>query len=57
MFGIQRYEKNQFISRTKGSLNFNWLSDATFYDYINTIYQFSKPFGDKKCLFLRNMFV
>ena len=26
-----------------------------FYDRINTIYQFSKSFLDKKCLFLRDM--
>ena len=32
-----------------------WLSDATFYDSINTIYQFIKPFLDKKCLLFRNM--
>ena len=32
------------------------LSDATFYDRINTIHQFIKPFLDKKiCPFLRNM--
>ena len=31
------------------------LSDATFYDLINTVYQFIKPFLDKKCLLLRNM--
>ena len=31
------------------------LSDNTFYDLINTIYQFIKTFLDKKCLFLRNM--
>ena len=30
-------------------------SDATFYDGINTIYQFIISFLDKKCLFLRNM--
>ena len=28
---------------------------CTFYDRINTMYQFIKPFLDKKCLFLRNM--
>ena len=36
-------------------MKFYRLSDATFYDCINTIYQFIKPFLDKKCLFLRNM--
>ena len=29
-------------------LKFYRLSDATFYDHINTIYQFMKPFLDKK---------
>ena len=36
-------------------MKFYRLSDATFYDRINTIYQSSKLFLDKKCLFLRNM--
>ena len=37
-------------------MNFDRLSDATFYDCINAIYQFIKPFMiKKKCLFLRNM--
>ena len=36
-------------------MKFYRLSDATYYDRINTIYQFIKPFLDKKCLFLRNM--
>ena len=31
------------------------LSEATFYDRINAIYQFIKPFLDKKCLFVRNI--
>ena len=31
------------------------LSDATFYDLINIICQFIKPFFDKKCLFFKNM--
>ena len=35
-------------------MKFYRLSDATFYGHINTIYQFIKPFLDKKCLFLRN---
>ena len=35
-------------------MNFYRLSDATFYDGINTIYQFIKPFLDKKSLFLTN---
>ena len=29
-------------------LKFYRLSDASFYDHINTIYQFGKPFLDKK---------
>ena len=36
-------------------MNFYRQSDATFYDRVNTIYQFIKPFLDKNCLFLRNM--
>ena len=36
-------------------MKFYRLSDATFYDCINTIYQFIKSFLDYKCLFLRNM--
>ena len=36
-------------------MKFYRLSDATIYDQINTIYQFIKPFLDKKCLFLSNM--
>ena len=36
-------------------LKFYRLSDATFYDRINTIYHFIKPFLDQKCLFVRNM--
>ena len=36
-------------------MKFYRLSGATFYDRINTIYQFIKPFWDKNCLFLRNM--
>ena len=31
------------------------MSDAKFYDRINTIYQIITDFLDKKCLFLRNM--
>ena len=44
---IQRYDKNHIISRTRDSLKFYRLSDATFYD-CNTIYQFIKPFLDNK---------
>ena len=49
---IQRYDKNHFIS---DEVKFYRLSGATFYDHINTMYQFIKPFLDTKCLFLRNM--
>ena len=42
-------------SKLRAQLKLNSLSDATFYDRINTIYQFIKPFLDKKCLFLRTM--
>ena len=42
------------ISKTQ-LLKFYRLSDATFYDRINTVYHFIKPFLDKKCLFMRNM--
>ena len=35
-------------------MKFYRLSGAIFYDCINTIYQFIKPFFDKKCLFLMN---
>ena len=40
--------KNRFISRMRDQLKFCRLSDATFYDCINTIYQFIKPFLDNK---------
>ena len=56
---VQRYDKKSFhfqsSSKTRDSLKFYRLSDATFYDRIDTIYQFIKPFLDKKCSFLRNM--
>ena len=40
----------------RDELKFYRLSDATFYDCINTIYQFVKSFLDKKkCLFLKDM--
>ena len=50
---IQRYDKNQFIlepvnSRTRDMLKVYRLLGATFYDRINTIYQFIKPFLDNK---------
>ena len=40
--------KNHFISRTRDKLKFYRLVGATFYDCINTIYQFIKPFLDNK---------
>ena len=59
---IQRYNKkiiSFFIQfKTERLTKFYWLSDSTFYDCINTMYQFIKPFLDEKdeeCLFLRNM--
>ena len=37
-------------------MKFYRLSDATLFDRINTMYQFIKPFLDKKkCLFLKTM--
>ena len=36
-------------------MKFYRLSNVTFYDIINTIYQIIKPFLDRKCLFLRTM--
>ena len=51
--------KNHFIfdsvQKRETILKFYRLSDAAFYDHIDTIYQFIKSFLDKKCLFLRNM--
>ena len=52
---VQTYYKNHFISRTRDLLKFYRLSGATFYDCINTIYQFIKPFLDDKMSILRNM--
>ena len=53
---IQRYDKKSFnflsTSKTRDWLKFYKLSDATFYDPINTIYQFIEPFLDKKYLFV-----
>ena len=43
------------VSALDIKLKFFRLSDATFCDRINIIYQFIKPVLDKKCLFLRNM--
>ena len=51
---IQRYDKNHFVSDPVQKQGTNWyLSDATFDDCINTIYQFIKPFLDKNVYFLR----
>ena len=56
---IQWYDKKSFhfwsSSKTRDKLKFYRLSDATFYDPVNTTYQFNKPFLDEKCLFLRTM--
>ena len=40
--------QNHFISRPRVELKFYRLPGATFYDRINTIYQFIKPFFDNK---------
>ena len=49
---IQRYDKNHFIFDPVQEWEINWnfykLSDATFYDCINTIYLFIKSFLDNK---------
>ena len=56
---IQKYNKKSFhfwnSSKQETNRNFTRCQDATFYDCISTIYQFIKPFLDKKCLLLRNM--
>ena len=43
---IQRYDNKHLIPRAR--LKFYRLSGATFYDCINSIYQFIKPFLDNK---------
>ena len=43
--------KNHFIFYPGQELKFYWLSAATFYDWSNTIYQFSKSFLDNKISF------
>ena len=49
MLSIQRYDKDHFIFDPVQTRETNYrLSDALFYDHINTIYQFIKPFLDKK---------
>ena len=46
---IQRYDKkNHFISNTRDWLKFYRLSGVSFYDYINTMFQFIKSFMDNK---------
>ena len=53
---IRSYDKNHFIFDPVQKQETDRLSDATIYDRINTIYQFIKPFLDKKkCRLLRNM--
>ena len=56
---IQRYDKSsRFLSssKTRDKLKFYRLSEVTFYDHIDTLYRFIKPFLNKKCLIsLRNM--
>ena len=48
---IQRYDKKSFHFMNK-KLKFYRLSGATFFDCINTIYQFITPFLDNKiCIF------
>ena len=50
---IERYYKKSFHFKSK---RLTEMSNATFYDCINTIYQYIKPFFLKiKCPFLRNM--
>ena len=44
---IQRCDKKSFHFKNE-RLKFYRLSGATFYDCINTIYQFIKPFLDNK---------
>ena len=44
---IQRYDKTSFHFKNE-RLKFYRLPGATFYDCINTIYQFIKPFLDNK---------
>ena len=49
---IQRYDKKSFqfwsSSKMTDLLKFHRLSNAIFYDHFNTVYQFIKPFLDKK---------
>ena len=48
----------KYSSRTRDKLKFYRLSEATFYDRINTLYQFIKPFLDNKLsIFLRMFFI
>ena len=45
---IQIYDKKSFHfkNETLRELKYNWLQGATFYDCINTMYRFIKPFKD-----------
>ena len=45
---IQRYDKNSFHFKNESLTEILWLPGATFYDCINTIYQFIKSFLDNK---------
>ena len=56
---MQRYDKKSIhfwsSSKMKDWLKYYMLSDATFNDRLNTIYQIIKSLLDKKCLFLWNI--
>ena len=45
---IQRYDNKSFRLKNERKWKFYRLSGATFYDCINTIYKFIKPFSDNK---------
>ena len=46
---IQRYDKKKsFHFKNERLTEILQMSDATFYDCVNTIYQFIKPFLDNK---------
>ena len=49
---IQTYNKKSFHLKNERLPEFHRLSGATFYDCINTTYQFIKPFLDNKMSFL-----
>ena len=53
---IQTYDKKKTfifhpVQKSWDELKFYKLPNATFYDRINTIYQFIKPFLDKKIVY------